>query len=151
MRYSRYFAGSSDLEGCRAELKRSYVGFLGRWPWDHLITLTFRNEVGPVTADRRFRRFIARLEDIRGGAVQWTKVQSPQRWRDVPHIHALLLGAGGVEPMLMINLWGRNGPGWARIQTIYEAVGAIRYLVHHIGSGADIEFSEGLHTSGGIQ
>jgi hypothetical protein len=147
MRHSEHAAGSGGLGVGRAELERSYVRFLARWPWDYFVTLTFRNEVGPATADRRFRRFIARIEDIHGGAVQWVKAQTLQRWRGVPHVHALLLGAGGLESMMMIKWWGRNGPGWARMRPIYEAAGAIRYLVGHIGFGAEIDFSAGLRIS----
>jgi hypothetical protein len=120
--------------------------FLARWPWDYLATLTFRDEISPVTADRRFRRFVARIEYFHGGVVQWVKTQTPQRWRGVPHVHALLLGAGGVEPIALINWWGRNGPGWARMRPIYDAAGAIRYLINHLLPGVDLDFSPGLRT-----
>lgn len=71
--------------------------WLSEWNWEWFVTLTFREEVGIVKAERLWRRWIRELNEAFGDRVGYFRVMEWHRNRKVPYFHALILNLGGVD------------------------------------------------------
>lgn len=73
--------------------------FLASWTWDWFVTLTFRREIHPEAADKKFSVWLSQLNcelhgrrwRKHGRMVRWARALEYQR-RGVIHFHALLGG-----------------------------------------------------------
>ena len=54
-----------------AELHEAWGNFLGQYPWDWFLTLTFREPVPSFTAHNRFARFARDIDKTAGLPVAW--------------------------------------------------------------------------------
>jgi hypothetical protein len=81
------------------------VAFLQAWPWEWYCTLTFRQNVHPEAADKRFRVFVMQLNRRlygrrwlkHGQGIQWARTLEFQR-RGTLHYHVVFAGVSGLRP-----------------------------------------------------
>ena len=152
----------------RRALRDSWVGFLGRYDWSMVITLTFgRKKFRPrfdrdsKGAERAFRRLVRYLNEQlygqrwmskppRGGAV-WAYVREPQKDGTL-HYHAVLFCHSSViTGNLLANLskWWRARYGSAVVEVPRAKIATLRYLVKHVGNfeNSDVEYSHNFEKS----
>lgn len=143
----------------KEELKQAWGDFLtelgdrqGGWDW--WATLTFReppeNDVGWTKigwgySGRAWDAFVANLGETKGlHAISWARGREYQRYRGVPHFHALI---AGVEDLRRDEAWRWwfDRHGMARILPYDRSLGAGFYLCKYVTKElGDMEFSEGL-------
>ena len=138
----------------RQELKQAWGKWLsGLADWDWYATLTFRDPSDPdrpgwtkpgwAYAKGAWGRFVQSLPIPLGEPI-WVRMFELQRWRGVPHIHALI---GGVKDLRRDEAWAWwfKRYGLARILPYDPSLGAgyylCKYVVKELG---DIDFSGGL-------
>jgi hypothetical protein len=142
------------------DLPTAWVNLLGRWSWDLFGSHTFREDVHPEAAFKRFRLFISILNrklygprwHKHGQGIIWVCAMERQG-RGVVHFHTLLKSRELVELMQSTwrpgdhkNSWVNevNGlwdalAGFARIEPI-EASAAVRgYVAKYVLKGGEIE------------
>jgi hypothetical protein len=129
------------------ELHRAWINFLHKYPWCWFATLTFKNEIHPEQANRRFYRYIRKINKTlfgnryyeKGLGIMWTKAIEYQK-RGVIHFHALL----GPEDLNSLNhfdymeLWHTEGNGFARIYP-YSPEKAEWYVTKYVVKGGEID------------
>jgi hypothetical protein len=147
---------------CQAELKQAWGVFLtelgdraGGWDW--WATLTFRDppesaqntsgwtKIGWKYSGKAFDTFVREL-GLRKGLhdVWWVRGREYQRWRGVPHFHALIGGVGELRRLTMMDWWF-DRYGIARIEPYDRSLGAGFYLCKYVTKElGDIQFSENL-------
>lgn len=135
------------------ELKQEWGDFLaGLANWDWFVTLTLRNPDNPQfplwtkpgwgTAKKAWRDFTSRARPALG-RLQWVMMFELQKWRGVPHIHALVAGSD-CRRMEMVD-WAWNRWGITRVLAYDPQRGARFYLCKYLTKDiADIDFSVGL-------
>lgn len=121
--------------------------FLGRYKWDWFGTFTFRTEIHPEAADKRFRVWVSKLNRRLYG-VRWYKHDRGVRWaralemqrRDVIHYHALVGGNGLVDvPRLpYMEEWNKLA-GYARIEPPRDSGAVNAYCSKYIVKGGEID------------
>ncbi|HEU4990214.1 MAG TPA: hypothetical protein VFT41_10560 [Gemmatimonadaceae bacterium] len=135
------------LEGYSSDLRQAWIVFLSRREWDWLATLTFRHEVHPEAADKRFRKWVAEINDRlygrrwyeRGLGVTYARGLEYQR-RGVIHFHALLYGEGVEEQRR--EFWAKRWnelAGFARIEIPRDRCAVRRYVAKYVTKGGDID------------
>ena len=142
--------------GSQEKLKNCWGEFLsGLSNWDWWVTLTFRDrpkadydrgwtKVGTHYASRAFKTFIKEIQKETKTKVKWVCGLEYQRWRGVPHYHALLQGVSKLRRLDWMDWWyGRYGI--ARIVAYNPKQGASRYISKYVSKElGEINFSEGL-------
>jgi len=154
------YKSSTDVPVCQApSLKEVWGTWLtelgdsvGGWDW--WATLTFReppedrpgwNKIGWGYSGRAWDRFIKELGLTKGlSDINWVRGREYQRWRGVPHFHALIGGVKDIRRMDFVDWWF-DRYGIARILPYDRNLGAgfylCKYVVKELG---DIQFSGGL-------
>jgi len=137
-------------------LKLAWGDFLsGLDTWDWWATLTFRDrtdeevkrgwtKVGSQYSARAFKSFIKELQKKSGKEINWVSAREYQRWRGVPHYHALISGVESLRRLTSMDWWyGRYGI--ARIKQYDADKGAGWYISKYVAKElGEIHFSEGL-------
>jgi hypothetical protein len=128
-------------------LQEAWTEFLSRWQWDWFCTLTFRDQVHPEAADKRFRVFVSQINRQLFG-VRWAKHQKGVRWvramekqrRDVIHYHALL-GGGGLSDLRRLSWMDRWNElaGYARIEQPRDGNAVRSYCAKYVIKGGEID------------
>jgi len=138
------------------KLKKCWGEFLsGLSSWDWWVTLTFRDrskeeqergwtKVGTHYAARAFKIFIKEIQKETKTKVKWVCGLEYQRWRGVPHYHALIQGVSKLRRLDWMDWWyGRYGI--ARIVAYNPKQGASRYISKYVSKElGEINFSESL-------
>jgi len=133
------------LRGVASDLRAGWTELLDRIEWDWVGTLTFRDEVHPEAAAKRFGKFVAMMNRSIYGprwskkpeGVIWAKATESQR-RGVLHFHVLLAGVCGLNPLPFILHW-KELAGFAKIERLRDQKAAIRYILKYVGRGCDLE------------
>ena len=143
------------------DLKQAWGGWLtelgdqvGGWDW--WATMTFRDrpaadiargwtKVGVNYANRAWRGFMLELRACRGiGEPTWVRGMEYQKWRGVPHFHALIGGVGHLRRDAAWGWWFKRY-GINRILPYDRELGAgfylCKYVVKELG---DVQFSDSL-------
>jgi hypothetical protein len=129
----------------REKLVEAWSALLSQWTWCWFCTFTFRDEVHPEAADKRFRVFISKLNRSLYGprwfkknkSVQWVRALEWQR-RGVTHYHALIAGVGNARRLSWMDEWNRLA-GFAKIEPIKSQVAVNRYCSKYITKGGEID------------
>jgi hypothetical protein len=125
----------------------AWAGFLGRWSWDWFCTLTFRGEVHPEAADKRFRVWVSKINRAlygprwwkHGQGVRWVRALETQR-RGVIHYHALL-GGGGLDELRRLTWmdeWN-DLAGYARIEPPADGAAVRGYCAKYVSKGGELD------------
>jgi hypothetical protein len=113
-------------------LREAWIAWLEQWRWEWYCTLTFREEVHPEAAKKRFRTFEKMINRSlygprwfkHGRGIGWVLALEYQR-RGVIHFHALLTGVGDVPRRPWIKTW-RKLAGFATIEPIESPAAVLR-------------------------
>jgi len=134
---------ASDSETAQRALwlqaRHEWGGWLGRMPWDHFITLTFANSLGPEAALRRFKRWVRRVEQrAQQGVASFHVLErgAAGRW----HLHVLLWGTTHVPNKGLEQAWSC---GRADAAAYDKRLGASYYVTKVVGTDVaeyDIDF-----------
>lgn len=146
-------------ESGRSVLSAAWVELLGRYEWAWFATFTFKEEVHPEAADKRFRVWASQLAESYLGrnwrrkkerAPQWVRGLEWQK-RHVLHYHALVTNL----PRQYINrdwrsLWAAawfnlGNTGFARIDPCNGRDEVYEYLSKYVTKGGEIDFSPSLN------
>ena len=126
-------------------LQDGWIELLGRVPWEWFATLTFREEISPAAADKRFRTLISmgnreiygpRWSKKRKGII-WARAIETQR-RGVIHMHALLSGVGGLSPLSFRLRWNELS-GFSKIELPRNSLAVRRYVTKYVRRGGEID------------
>ena len=120
----------------------------GLAPWQWFFTMTFRNKVGLWGAQRRWGRFWTEFQRV-SGRLDWFRATEYQRWRGVPHFHALVTGIPeqlvGERSRLVAKEMANDIAGFTRILAYDPALGAAHYLTKYTSKElGDIQFTRNL-------
>jgi hypothetical protein len=128
-------------------LEDAWADFLDRLgPWEWYTTHTFREEIHPEQADRRYNRFIRNINQAlfgkrfveQGKGIYHVKAIEYQR-RGVIHFHTLM--GGGVSKLRRLtwmDIWYEDN-GQARIEPYDPNRGARGYLSKYVSKGGQID------------
>ncbi len=133
----------------------AWVDYLSQWEWDWFCTLTFRNEVHPEAAAKRFAVFVSKINRAmfgprwwkKGDGARWVRALEYQR-RGVIHYHALLGGVGLSEMRRFqwIHTWHELA-GYARIEPPRDGRAVHRYCSKYVAKGGEIDIGGPLGVS----
>ena len=130
----------------------TWLTMLGEWEW--FVTLTMRENSpeqvragwtrpGMATAKKMWRRFSEDLS-LFSDSIDWVRVIEIQKWRGIPHIHALVGKADQSIVEARDGAWKRFG--FNKIVQYVPAKGAEHYICKYIVKELqDIEFSPSLY------
>jgi len=137
------------------DLRAAWANYLASYPWQWFVTLTFKDEIHPESARKKFGRWIDYVNRQAYGSryrkrtkgVFWALASEPQK-RGVLHYHVLV---GDVEDLNnrvsrgdARNRW-YDIEGIGRVDPITHRMGAVtNYVSKYIAKGGDIELSESL-------
>lgn len=128
-------------------VKRAWGEHLGRYPWDHFLTLTFRRESIPDFARRAWLSYVRRVEQLAGMPLVWfygTEYGSLGRL----HLHALTLNTGQVSIAQLHREWFQSAPlprGLTKIAVYSPLLGAAHYVAKYVTKDlADYDVSDRL-------
>jgi len=143
---------NADARRSQAEIKKAWGAWLDNLAsWDWWVTLTFRDpseadqkrgwtKIGTHYAKRAWETFIKALEGSTEEKIGWASGTEYQRWRGVPHYHALINGVGGLRRLDWMDWW-YNRYGIARILPYDKTKGAGRYISKYVVKElGDIDF-----------
>jgi len=87
-----------------ALVRREWGRFVGGFEWDHVATLTFTVNPSEETAERQVRRWVRRLEQRAGRAVN--VFHAIERGASgLRHVHALTRGTGALPASALRAAW----------------------------------------------
>jgi len=126
-------------------LEQGWVEFVSKFePYELYCTLTFIEDIHPEQAERRFKRFIRKINETlysrryreKRKSIYYVRALELQR-RGVIHFHCLL--GGGVyklHRLRTMQLWeSEKGNGMARIEKYNPTLGARNYLSKYVSKG----------------
>lgn len=103
-----------------------------QWEWEWFVSLTFRDDhVGTGRANVLWRMWHKQLVKETGKDVQYVRVTEFQRYRGIPHYHALILNVKHVRRLTWKDRWDTLA-GYARILRFDPKKGAAYYLCKYI-------------------
>lgn len=122
-----------------SELKESWQDFLGRYPFTHSATYTFRHETPLTSAQREWRQYVHRVNRSLFGrrwylaperSLCFASAVEGQRDGQRLHIHALLAPPTRCDQAAWVSLARAQWRcGYCQVRAITERAGAIRYLL----------------------
>jgi hypothetical protein len=137
----------------RRRLQDAWVAFLGQWRWEWSLDLTFRGIVHPEEADKRFRRFVPRMNRDaygsrwreRGWGFRWARGSEYQR-RGAIHFHVLMTAVGltrprRLRPRTWMKIWHKLG-GYGKVrklESLWDEMTARRYLCKGVPDRGEVE------------
>jgi len=146
---------STSTSGSQAT-KRAWGDFLSDLgPWDWWATLTFRDrtdeqirngwtKVGSGYSASAWKAFIKALNKSLFHKVAFVNAREYQKWRGVPHYHALIRGVGDARRLDWMDWWWERY-GMARIKPYDAEKGAGWYISKYVAKElGEINFSQGL-------
>lgn len=139
-------ARSWSLLGPAGELREAWGTWLSGFRWDWYCTMTFRYQVHPEQAAKRWARWVRRLEKKTRQAVRWARALEYQK-RGVIHYHALIyfgpqgviFGDPGPRRLTWMDRWQEIGDGYARIVRYDPQRGAGFYLGKYVAKGGEVD------------
>lgn len=155
----RFRCTTCDVE--RAETaSEAWARFLGRWDWPWFVTHTFRAEIAPEAACKRWRVWVSKLNrhlcgrnwHKHGRGVSWARAIELQR-RGVIHYHALVCGEGveSARRLDWMDNWAALDCGWSRIEPPVEADAVAAYCSKYVVKGGEIDLGGPIAKMAGCQ
>ena len=129
-----------------ATVKEAWGDWLSdNWQWEWFVTLTFRHDsVGRGKADSLWRRWVRDIEKAAQKAPAFVRVTEYQRYRGVPHYHALMMNVEGLRRLKWLDRWVSLA-GWARVLPYDYRHGASYYVSKYIAKDiAEVLLSDNL-------
>jgi len=135
-------------------VRRAWVEMLSRFEWDWFVTLTFKNEIHPEAADKRFRVWLDQVNRPlygrrwreRGQGVYWAKALEWQK-RNVIHFHLLMSDTQNLNETLrrlsLMDKWNHIA-GFSKIEVPARQECVTRYCAKYIIKGGEIDLSPTL-------
>jgi hypothetical protein len=116
-----------------------------QWDWEWFCTLTFRHDVHPEAAAKRFDGFASRMNRAlygprwhkHGQGVYWVRALEYQD-RGIIHFHAVIAGAAGEQPSTWEQVWD-DLAGLAEIEPIRDMTAVLRYLTKYVHRGGELD------------
>jgi hypothetical protein len=135
------------------ELKQAWGKWVSRlYSWQWFVTLTFRDpkpnssgwdRVGWGYAKRAYNEFLGRVRPALGD-LYWFRAFETQKWRGVPHIHALVGGLDDERYAPTASWWWQRY-GFSRFLEYDPKLGAGYYLCKYVTKElSDVQFSDSL-------
>jgi len=137
-------------------LQDAWVEFIERFePYHWYVTLTFKNNVSNLRANKQFHRYMRRINEAlfgkrfrtKGLGVPYVNARERQG-RGTPHFHMLVGGdCWRLRRLSYMDLWhkgeGRkfNGNGYARILPYDKEQGAKVYCSKYIQKGGELDIN----------
>jgi len=142
-------ACSDQAAASRPDLVQTWVDFLEPWDWEWFCTFTFRGDVHPEGAEKRFRFLLAKLNRrlfgprwwVNGASVQWVRALEYQQ-RGVIHFHALMRLVGDENRFAVMKDWEELA-GFARIYPPRNALAVRRYCAKYVVKGGELTVGGG--------
>lgn len=142
-------------------IRSAWVDWLGELPWQWFVTYTFADRKHPESADKAFRYWMSKFQQVQTGANHWYKPRNKHRtirwirgleWqkRGVIHYHALMYAPPASTSLQVVsrtewvNQWHHIAGGFARIDHVSGAAGALSYLTKYAVKGAAIDISRDI-------
>lgn len=128
------------------DLHETWVEFIEKFePFSWYLTLTFREEVHPEQADRRYRRFVRKINEAlygkryreKGKGITHIRAQEWQK-RGVLHFHALMTNTWKLRRLTWMDVWNEEN-GFARIERYDSQLGARWYLGKYVIKKGEID------------
>jgi len=130
-------------------LVEAWASYLGAWEWDWFCTFTFREDVHPEGADKRFRVLLSKLNRALFGPRWWSEGQSVQyvraleyQRRGVIHFHALMRCVGESDRFRVMEDWEELA-GFSRIYPPRSGEAVRRYCAKYVSKGGELEIAGG--------
>lgn len=118
-------------------LRQAWAYYLTRYEWSHFVTLTTRLATTPEQLRREFvSGYVRRLARIAQGPVPWFYVV--ERSAGMPHLHALLAGAGDLPLEEVRRAWKH---GFTDAERYDSRRGAAFYLTKEMTGRGSIDAS----------
>jgi hypothetical protein len=128
----------------RRQLREAWGQFLGQFPWDWFVNLTFRGEVPTFRAYRIVDRFLRDLEVAAGVPIHWFRADEYGARLGRFHMHLLIGNIAHLRRLYWMDEWNRRA-GYARILPFDGSKGAVFYVAKYITKqGGDFAMSENL-------
>jgi len=144
----------------KLDLQKDWQEFISRYDFDLFATFTFREEIEPWKAEKKFEKWLVTLNKElfgrrykqRGRGIRYAVAYESQK-RGTLHFH-VLLGAEGLKELdreYIAKLWKCNGQrkngdlinrivnGHADIKIYDPTLGAIQYMTKHIFKDGEID------------
>ena len=142
-------SGGALSPAARPDLVQTWVEFLEPFEWEWFCTFTFREDVAPESAEKRFRFLIAKLNRRlfgprwwrKGQSVQWVRALEYQK-RGVIHFHALMRGVGGEDRFAVMKEWEELA-GFARIYPPRNGAAVRGYCAKYVAKGGELTVGGG--------
>jgi hypothetical protein len=129
-----------------------------RHQWEWFVTLTFRADVHPEAADKKYRLWVRRLDcSLMGSKASerfpdrgalWVRGLEFQK-RGVAHFHALMSYEGGLDRLASrfqwMGEWERISESFARIFPVRSQDEAARYVSKYVAKGGLVDVSPSYH------
>lgn len=128
------------------DVKRAWGDWLSEtWEWEWFVTLTFRDDrVGRGKANAFWRRWVSGMEKSSQKAPGFVRVTEYQRYRGIPHYHALMLNVDGLRRLTWLDRWVGLA-GWARVLPYDRRNGASYYISKYISKDmGEMLFSDNI-------
>jgi hypothetical protein len=127
-------------------LQAAWITFVEQWDWEWFCTLTFRGDIHPEAAAKRFDGFASRMNHALYGprwykqqvGIQWVRALEYQR-QGIIHFHAVIAGAASERPSTWEQVWD-DLAGLAEIGPIRNMTAALRYLTKYVHRGGELDF-----------
>ena len=135
------------------ELRQGWVQYLEQFPWEWFCTMTFAGFPHPEQADKAWR-FLQCKVNRRLYGRNWYKNRKGLGWcratekqeRGAIHFHALVLGAGDLRRLDVVDLWGEHF-GFAKVEVPRRHECVRRYVSKYVLKEGDIELGGFLNQS----
>jgi hypothetical protein len=112
-------------------LSDAWGEFLGGYPWDWFVTLTFVGDVKTFTAHNRCNAWLRSLEWATGHPIFWFRGDECGNRFGKFHMHLLIGNVAHLHRFTWMKRWElRNG--WARIFEFNPALGASYYVAKYV-------------------
>jgi hypothetical protein len=122
-------ASSQFLESAR--LVDSFGELAGK-EWDHAVSLTHRFQTSTDTSVTQAKRFVRRLENVAGGAVNYFGAVENGALNDRAHLHLVLQGTADLAVSDVARAWDN---GFANVRIYDPTRGFVAYAAKNLPSG----------------
>jgi hypothetical protein len=118
--------------------KDGYVDWLNTYEWNWACSLNFRNGIRRKSANRLWREWIIRLEEIEGHRLSWARMAEVGEISGKLHFHGVVAGLRRAWPIEAESLW-LSMAGDAVVDVMHSD-GWIEYMLKEMEDSDDYDF-----------
>ena len=138
----------------RTAIQSAYADFIAGFEWYWFCTLTFRDPPHPESAEKRFRFWIHKINQLiygrryrkRGQGIYWILALEYHK-SDAIHLHALLADTEDLNARFRRQrakaMWFEIA-GLAKVEKIANSKAVTRYVSKYVSKGGELTFGPGL-------